>query len=801
MKPMVNKGSTMKVGGALGRRGFTALASAVIVIGLAAPASLFAQAADGNITGTVLDASGAAVPGALIAARNVATGVQSSTKTDTSGSYRINNLLVGAYAVSASATGFTATTLNQVQVELNKTTTLNITLTVGTVTTAVEVTDSSVLIDTTTAQVSNTYTSQMASQLPAASNPFSGVLNLSLLGAGVTSAGGFGTATGPSVGGQRPRNNNYTVEGVDNNRKDVTGPVVSIPGDAVSEFTILQNQFSAEFGHSSGGQFNTVIRGGTNEVHGVVYDYLENRDLNALDQAAKRQGTFTQPRYDQNHLGGAIGGPIRKNKLFYYGLYEYNPTGQASVPSSAVYAPTAAGYATLATLPGVSQTNLSILKQYAPPTDAQVKTVPVGGVNIPVGILPIVAPNFANIYTWLVSVDYNMSDKDQFRIRYVDNKTSEIDTNNVTLPVFFYPRPTTQHLASVSEFHNFNPSLTNEFRLAYNRYNDNIGIPNFQFPGLDVFPNIQMATDLNLQIGPDANAPQATVQSTEQLVDNLSWIKGKHEIKFGGDVRVLKAASTFIQRVRGDYQYSSLSRYLLDLVPDVLAERNVGGKPYSGDDYLALLLWQRQLEDQSQSDAQSRAAVRIHERSPVDEGIRAQQRRQRSRRAHVRRAAAAEEELRAARRIRLLAGHQGHHLDPRRLRNRLRPDLRQRRHQRPPAAGDLHSGLGRERHARLPGARRDSAHRGRGKPDRRGPARRHFVLPGQPAVRLFDQLEPRDPARVPQGLHAGRPLSRQSRRAFAVPAAAQSQFDRHANAQPADLPASADAVARSTPCR
>ena len=156
-------------------------------------------------------------------------GVQSSTKTDTSGSYRINNLLVGEYAVSASATGFTTTTLNQVQVELNKTTTLNITLTVGTVTTAVEVTDSSVLIDTTTAQVSNTYTAQMASQLPAASNPFSGVLNLSLLGAGVASAGGFGTATGPSVGGQRPRNNNFTVEGVDNNRKDVTGPVVSHP--------------------------------------------------------------------------------------------------------------------------------------------------------------------------------------------------------------------------------------------------------------------------------------------------------------------------------------------------------------------------------------------------------------------------------------------------------------------------------------------------------------------------------------------------------------------------------------------
>ncbi len=564
---------------------FRAVAAAVLALALAAPGFLFGQAADGNITGAVLDASGAGIPGAAIEARNAATGVRTSTKSDASGSYRINNLLVGAYSITVTATGFTSTSLNQVQVELNKTTTLNISLAVGALSTAVEVSESGVLIDTTTAQVSNTYTSQMASQLPSAANPFSGVLNLSLLGAGVSSAGGFGTATGPSVGGQRPRNNNYTVEGVDNNRKDVTGPVVSIPGDAVAEFTILQNQFSAEFGHSSGGQFNTVIRGGSNQVHGVVYDYLENRNLNALDQAAKRQGTLTQPRFDQNHLGGSIGGPIRKNKLFYYGLYEYNPTGQASVPASAVFAPTAAGYATLATLPGISQTNLSILKQYAPATATQAKTVPVAGVAIPVGILPIVAPNFSNVYTWLVSVDYNMSDKDQFRVRYVDNKTSQIDTNNVTLPVFFYPRPTTQHLASVSEFHNFNPQVTNELRIAYNRFNDNIGIPNFQFPGTDIFPNIQMATDLNLQIGPDSNAPQATVQSTEQLVDNVSWVKGRHEIKIGGDARQLKAASTFIQRVRGDYQYSSMARYLLDLVPDVLAQRNVGGKPYSGDDY------------------------------------------------------------------------------------------------------------------------------------------------------------------------------------------------------------------------
>jgi hypothetical protein len=552
---------------------------------LLAPAGLFGQATDGNLTGSILDASGAAVPNATIEVQNAATGVKTVAKADSGGLYRFNNLLVGAYNVTASAPGFSAASLKAVDVELNKTTTLNISLSVGSVSTTVEVAASGALIDTTTAQVSNTYTSQMASQLPASANPFSGVLNLSLLGAGVASAGGFGTAAGPSVGGQRPRNNNFTVEGVDNNRKDVTGPVVTIPPDAVAEFTVLQNQFGAEFGHSSGGQFNTVIRSGTNQLHGLIYEYLENRNLNALDQAAARQGTLAKPRYDQSHLGASIGGPIVKNKLFYYGLYEYNPTGQASVPSSAVYAPTAAGYAALATIPGISATNLSILKQYAPPTASQAKTTTVAGVQIPLGVLPIVAPNFANVYNWLASVDYNMSDKNRFRVRYVDNKTSQIDTLNVTLPVFFYPRPTTQHLVSVSEFHNFTPALTNELRIAYNRYNDDIGVPNFKFPGLDVFPNIQIQNDLNLQIGPDSNAPQATIQGTGQLVDNINWVRGRHDLKFGFDVRTLKAASTFIQRVRGDYDYSTVERFLLDEVPDLLAERNVGGKPYSGDDY------------------------------------------------------------------------------------------------------------------------------------------------------------------------------------------------------------------------
>ena len=561
---------------------------ACVLLFAACASTMFGQASAGSITGTVLDSTGAVVPNAKVGLQNVATGVVTSTLTDSDGVYRIANVLVGSYSLSVSATGFSTHSLKDVVIDLNKVTTANVSLEIGSVSTAVEVVDSQALIDTTTAQVANNYASRIAADLPNAANT-GGVLNLALLGAGVSNAGGLGTGTGPSVGGQRPRNNSFNVEGVDNNRKDVTGPIVSVPNDAVAEFSLLQNQFSAEYGHSSGGQFNTVIRGGTNELHGSIYEYLQNRNLDALDQAFKRQGIFTKQRYDQNRLGGTLGGHIIRNKLFYYGVYEYNPLGQASTPASATIVPTAQGYSLLSGISGISQSNLQVLKQFVSPAPANDQgSAKVLGVSIPLGTLPISAPNFNNAYNWLVSIDYHLSDKDQIRGRYVDNKQTGFNaTNNAqtNLPIFFAQRPITGKLLSVSEFHNFRPTVTNEMRLAYIRYNDSSPIPSFQFPGLDVFPNIQIQNDMSVQIGPYTSGPQSTIQNTYQFVDNLSWTRGRHDLKFGVDARNLIAEGTFIQRVRGDYDYSTLERFLLDYVPDLLAQRNVGGKPYSGNDY------------------------------------------------------------------------------------------------------------------------------------------------------------------------------------------------------------------------
>ena len=276
---------------------------------------------------------------------------------------------MGTYTVTATATGFGTTSLRDVTVKLNQTITANITIEVGVASTTVDVIVSAATIDTTTAQIQSTYTQTQILDLPLASTGQPGhnfgALNLSLLSAGVTSSGGVGVGIGPSVGGQRPRNNNFTVEGTDNNRKDVTGPVVYIPNESTSEFALLQNQFAPEYGHSSGGQFNLIVKSGTNAFHGQIYEYFQNRNLNAVDQLLANQGTYSNPRYDQNRLGATFGGRFIKDKLFFFGSYEYNPLGLSSVPPG-VFGPTAAGFAALSAIPGLYQTNLNILKQYLP---------------------------------------------------------------------------------------------------------------------------------------------------------------------------------------------------------------------------------------------------------------------------------------------------------------------------------------------------------------------------------------------------------------------------------------------------
>ena len=562
----------------------------------------FGQTIDGNLTGSVLDPTGASVPNATVTVTNTATGVKYSTKTDVDGLYRLNNLPVGDYDVTVAARGFADSGVKDVLVELNKTATANVTVQLRGVTASVAVVEASTTVDTTSSQLQSTFKPEQAVNLPIieSSGSFFGALNLSLLSAGIASNGGIGQGTGPSIGGQRPMNNNFMIEGVDNNNKTITGPLVYVPTEATQEFSLLQNQFSAEFGHSTGGQFNTIVKSGGNNIHGSLYEYFQNRKLNAMDQSFKRLGETKNPRFDQNRIGGSIGAPIVNNKWFYFANFEYAPLGQGSTAATPVRAPTAAGYALLDAMPalnaagtgGVSKTNLAILEQYARAAPAADRTTTVNGVAIPIGILPIVGGNYTNQYALVGSSDYNFDGGDQVRGRFIYNKVDSIDTT-ANLPAFWTKLPRRYSLATVGFYHTLSPAFTSETRIGFNRYTQFFVDPGFQFPGLDRFPNITAETDLGLNIGPDPNAPQSAVQNTYQAVENMSWSAGRHNIKFGFDGRRSISPQHFIQRERGDYIYQTLQSYLRDVVPENLAERDLGGATqYFGNNWATYLYGQ-----------------------------------------------------------------------------------------------------------------------------------------------------------------------------------------------------------------
>jgi Carboxypeptidase regulatory-like domain/TonB dependent receptor len=599
----------------------------IAVIAMALLVSVtFAQTTSGDLVGTVKDPSGAIIPNANVTVTNQATGVAISMKSGSAGEFRASNLLPGQYDLAVSSAGFEPYTLHGITVELNKASTTNVTLSVGANTTVEVAAEAGVALDTTTTNLTQTFSNTELTDLPSTSSGGStgfGVLNASLLSPGVASSGGIGIGIGPSIGGQRPRNNNFTIEGIDNNNKAVTGPLVYIPNDSVQGFTLITNQFSPEFGHSSGGQFNTNVISGTNKFHGRVYEYFQNRNLNAISGTQGGKPAIN-PRFDDNRYGAQMGGPILRDKLFFFANFERNSIGQNPAIFSCV--PTAAGLNILKGLGatyGLNANNVAQYLQYTPaatvtgsggaPIDASAdvacgnsKSGPqflqvyqgtafdkpsgiYGGgsafTNIPLGNYQATASTPSNFNVLTTSMDYTLSAKDSIRGRYIYNTLNSVDNavNTVPFPVFNTLQPFHYHLVALSEYHTFTPNLTNEFRVGFNRYENEVTSGNFSYPGLDQFPNLVFNDQGAVNLGPDPNAPQFTIQNLYQVTDNINYVKGKHTITIGFDGRKYISPQGFTQRARGDYEWNNLTEFLHDLAPTSFGERSTGNLTYYGD--------------------------------------------------------------------------------------------------------------------------------------------------------------------------------------------------------------------------
>jgi len=600
-----------------------ALSIAVFALGCLFTAH--AQVTTGAVRGVITDPNGAAVADAKVTITKKSTNVSTTTQTSGSGQFEFNNLLIGDdYAITVEATSFKTLTLSDVKVQLNKINDVSAQLTIGAIGETVIVTSGGAeLVDTTTANLSKSFSERQVVELAQTNvgGAFGGgVNNLALIAPNVSSSGGVGVGSGGSVGGQRPRNNNFMVDGVDNNDKSVTGPQVYVSPEVVAEFSLLQNQFSAEFARSNGGQFLTVTKSGTNDFHGSTYAFVRNRFLNALDarqiedgfvRERNVPGTQFLPRFDLFRGGANLGGPIYvphfgeggpkmwsgKNKLFFFTSYERLHVGFGAAPAG-ITALTANAIATVGATPGVSAANLAIYRQFVPVAatnnagtinfcrvqpDANGICSTANTLQLPIGTIELPPqPQFNKQNNFVLNIDYTQSTRTQHHGRW--NQTDNYAIGLAGLPIFNEPVPNKQRLFSYSLFHQFTTKLTNETRLAYRRSDGSFPVTtSFRFPGLDTtFPNL-ILQDLGVDIGPPGNYPQTGVENNYQVVNNMTYVTGNHSLKFGGDFRKIITPSTFTQRARGEYNYTESQFYFYDLTPDFTAQRSVGDVVYYGD--------------------------------------------------------------------------------------------------------------------------------------------------------------------------------------------------------------------------
>src|SRR6201991_1075653 len=289
--------------------------AAVTIVVLACGISTHAQVTTGTVRGVVTDQTGAVIPGASVTITDPRTKTSQGVESGNGGEYQFNNLLVGTYEMTVAppaGSNFSTLTLKDVRVKLNEVSDVTTVLQPGEATASVTVSAGGAeLVDTTTLNLAKDFSSRQVVDL-AQTGEVGGIYNLALISPNVVSGGGVGVGTGGSVGGQRPRDNDFIVDGIDNNDKAVSGPQIYISPESVSEFNLLTNQASAEFARSSGGQFITVTKSGGNDFHGSVFEFFRNKDLNSLDTLQKLSGMTreTNPRLDQNRYGFNIGGPL-----------------------------------------------------------------------------------------------------------------------------------------------------------------------------------------------------------------------------------------------------------------------------------------------------------------------------------------------------------------------------------------------------------------------------------------------------------------------------------------------------------
>ena len=541
------------------------------------PVPLRAQATEGTILGTVVDGSGATIVNAGVRVTNVLTGAERTTSTDESGEYVVTNLPLGRYSVSVEAPGFKRANHPPVEITVKARVRVNLTLEIGEVSQTVDVSASAPLIKTDTPEVGGVVSRQVLQEVPIFGRNF---LAISALVPGTTNGPPASrqrdfSGASVTVAGASAEANNFIIDGISNNM-EFSGAMGVVPAiDAIQEFAIQTSQYSAEFGRSGGGVINLAIKSGTNEIHGFAYDYLRNDKLDARPFDFTGTNPGKQP-LRRNQFGAGAGGPIIKNKAFLFGNYE-----GIRFPSSAI-----ATYAvpTAAEKRGdFSQSGFSI---YDPSTARVDPANPARRIRDQFAGNVIPQTRFDPIAVRLLSFfpDPNFRDPNPaVRNNYLVKETSNDDLNSFNLKSDLNLNANNTMTARYSQqrggrrrsswmpndllgaeasldatntgltyTHVFGPTLVNEARVGYNYLkfgnlmlqNDNI-LDEFNIPGIfnnpiaNGYPTFSLRNYMNTPIiRPIASVPTpfVLVEHSWQWLDNISWQKKNHALKFGAEV-------------------------------------------------------------------------------------------------------------------------------------------------------------------------------------------------------------------------------------------------------------------------
>ncbi len=562
-----------------------------------------AQTFRGTILGVVTDSSGAAVPGATVTIKNVDTGLTRTVSTGDDGSFSAPELPIGTYSVTVEKSGFKLGIVNGVRVEVSTEKRTDVTLQPGELAQRVEVTGEDLpMVESTSDTLGGIIEGKVAANLPVNGGDY---LKLIFLTPGVSgspdmitdSPGSFGTF---SVNGGRGRSNNFLLDGTDMNdgyRNDpaineagVFGtPATILPIESVAELHVASN-FEAEYGRSAGGVINIVTKSGTNEFHGSASEFFRNTVLNARnyfnDKVDPASGlSIAQNPFHANQFGGSLGGPIVKDKTFFF--VDYNGVRETGALSSLACVPTAANIATAtADNGGVVNPVISNLlalsnKIWPAPTNGN-DCYDNGGVN---ASLATPFNNFVD--SGIVKIDQSFNPNNLLTGRYyIGNSTQSFPLALVgggLVPGYNTFTPTRVQLISLSYVATISPSVVNEARLGWNRFAEGFFPQDRSFDptsiGLNTIePGSPNAGSYNLglpkisisslngsslaPLGADNGDPRQRVDTNWHYIDNVSWKKGKHDFKLGYEFRRTSISQMFNRGFRGTLSFDSLDEFI-----------------------------------------------------------------------------------------------------------------------------------------------------------------------------------------------------------------------------------------------